>query len=168
MTLVVKPSTGVVAFSGGGATRHLPSTSRRSIRLRASSYSRIDIAAIVPEGRRRRHRWCERDICCNLHRCHPYPEHDLSPKPRRLPSSSPHCLAAVLRKKLLSLCTEHLDDTLTHTPSTALTTSTSTSAITVQKGYHLHESPVEAFASAFRLGGYVSIVAMNVRGCYRW
>jgi hypothetical protein len=53
--LMVKPPYWCRRLLVGSATRRQSSSSRRSIRLRASSRPRADIAADVPEGRRRRY-----------------------------------------------------------------------------------------------------------------
>ena len=101
LPFVVVHPTGVIAFSGSGATRRRSSSSRRSIHLRASSCSCADIAADVPEGRRRRH---------------PCPERDLSRKPRRLPSSSAAPSCCCLRQEAAEIAYSSTSTTLRPAP----------------------------------------------------
>jgi hypothetical protein len=105
------------------------------------------------------------------------------PKSQTAPSTfvirrSPSCCCP--RQRSCWVCVlEHLDDASTRAPSTASTTSTSTSATKALKGYHLHESPVEAFAPMVpTAGGWsplfssltVRVAAATTAGMleYRW
>ena len=109
---------GVAAFSGGGATRCRSSSSWCPSRLHASCRSRADTAVDVAEGR---------PPCAFQLPCLPSP-------------SAAHRPAAVLGQKLPILRTRVPRRRFRPAPSsTASTMSTSISATSALRGYHLHE-----------------------------